>query len=45
MDRFDRQRKIFGDKGQEQLRASKVGIVGGGGLGSFVVLELGPVDI
>ena len=40
MDRFDRQRKIFGDKGQEQLRASKVGIVGGGGLGSFVVLEL-----
>lgn len=40
MDRFDRQRKIFGDKGQEQLRASKVGVVGGGGLGSFVVLEL-----
>lgn len=40
MDRFDRQRKIFGDKGQEQLRALKIGIVGGGGLGSFVVTEL-----
>ena len=40
MDRFDRQRKIFGDKGQKQLRASKIGVVGAGGLGSFVVLEL-----
>ena len=40
MDRFDRQRKIFGDKGQKCLRATTVGIVGGGGLGSFMVLEL-----
>ena len=40
MDRFDRQRKIFGDTGQKRLRATTVGIVGGGGLGSFVVLEL-----
>ena len=40
MDRFESQRKIFGDKGQERLRTTTVGIVGGGGLGSFVVLEL-----
>lgn len=40
MDRFDRQRKIFGDEGQERLGAATVGVVGGGGLGSFMVLEL-----
>ena len=40
MDRFDRQRKIFGDEGQKRLGAATVGVVGGGGLGSFVVLEL-----
>lgn len=40
MDRFESQRKIFGDLGQRQLRATTVGIVGGGGLGSFMVLEL-----
>ena len=40
MDRFDRQRQIFGDNGQKRLRATTVGVVGGGGLGSFMVLEL-----
>ena len=40
MDRFDRQRQIFGDGGQERLGSATVGVVGGGGLGSFVVLEL-----
>lgn len=40
MDRFDRQRKIFGDEGQKRLGATTVGVVGGGGLGSFIVLEL-----
>ena len=40
MDRFDRQRQIFGDEGQQRLGASSVGVVGGGGLGSFLVLEL-----
>ena len=40
MDRFDRQRRIFGDEGQNRLRRTKVGIVGCGGLGSFTVLEL-----
>ena len=45
MDRFDRQRKIFGDEGQKRLRATTVGIVGGGGLGSFMVLELAYLGI
>lgn len=40
MDRFDRQRQIFGDEGQERLRRTIVAVVGGGGLGAFVVLEL-----
>lgn len=40
VDRFDRQRRIFGDEGQERLAAATIGVVGGGGLGSFVVLEL-----
>lgn len=40
MDRFDRQRQMFGTEGQERLSAASVGVVGGGGLGSFVVLEL-----
>ena len=40
MDRFERQRQIFGDKGQERLRVSSIGIVGCGGLGSFVAMEL-----
>ena len=39
-DRFERQRQLFGDLGQERLRRATVGVVGGGGLGSFVVLEL-----
>ena len=45
VDRFDRQRKIFGDEGQKRLRAATVGIVGGGGLGSFMVLELAYLGI
>ena len=45
MDRFDRQRKIFGDEGQKHLRAATVGVVGGGGLGSFIVLELAYLGI
>ena len=45
VDRFDRQRKIFGDEGQKRLRTKTVGIVGGGGLGSFMVLELAYLGI
>lgn len=45
MDRFDRQRKIFGYEGQKHLSGTTVGIVGGGGLGSFMVLELAYLGI
>ena len=45
MDRFDRQRKIFGDEGQKRLRGTTVGVVGAGGLGSFMVLELAYLGI
>ena len=45
MDRFDRQRRLFGDEGQRKLRAARVGIVGGGGIGSFVLLELAYLGI
>ena len=45
MDRFDRQRKIFGDEGQKRLHDATVGVVGGGGLGSFMVLELAYLGI
>jgi len=39
-DRFERQRQFLGDQGQEKLRETSVGVVGAGGLGAFVVLEL-----
>ena len=45
MDRFERQRQIFGDKGQKQMRATTVGVVGGGGLGSILVLQLAYLGI
>ena len=45
VDRFDRQRMIFGDEGQKRLHNTTVGIVGGGGLGSFMVLELAYLGI
>ena len=44
-DRFHRQRMIFGDEGQKRLHDTTVGIVGGGGLGSFMVLELAYLGI
>ncbi len=45
MDRFERQRQIFGDKGQKQMHATTVGVVGGGGLGSLLVLQLAYLGI
>lgn len=45
MDRFDRQQALFGAEGQRRLRAAGVGIVGGGGIGSFVLLELAYLGI
>lgn len=38
--RFDRQIAIFGVKGQEKIQATKVVLVGYGGLGSFVLPQL-----
>jgi hypothetical protein len=38
--RFTRQEDLFGTDGQRSLAASTVGIVGLGGLGSFVAIEL-----
>jgi hypothetical protein len=38
--RFSRQEALFGAHGQQLLAATRVGIVGLGGLGSFVAMEL-----
>lgn len=38
--RFERQERLFGREGQERLRAMRVAVVGGGGIGGFVMLEL-----
>jgi tRNA A37 threonylcarbamoyladenosine dehydratase len=38
--RFDRNERFFGKEGQEKIRASRVAIVGVGGLGTHVVQQL-----
>jgi molybdopterin/thiamine biosynthesis adenylyltransferase len=38
--RFDRSIRFFGHEGQQQLRATRVGVVGAGGLGTHVVQQL-----
>jgi len=38
--RFDRQLPLFGKVGQDQLRATKVVVIGAGGTGCFVIPEL-----
>ncbi len=38
--RFDRSIRFFGDVGQQLLQATRVGVVGAGGLGSHVVQQL-----
>ena len=45
MDRFDRQRQIFGDEGQNRIAKASAAVAGVGGLGSFVVLELAYLGI
>jgi molybdopterin/thiamine biosynthesis adenylyltransferase len=40
MNRFDRNIRFFGEEGQQRIRNTSVGIVGTGGVGSFVALEL-----
>jgi len=39
-DRFARNIALFGKKGQQRLRAASAAVVGAGGLGSFVLMEL-----
>lgn len=43
--RFDRQVRFFGESGQASLRASRVAVVGIGGLGSHVVQQLALLGI
>src|SRR5213593_98959 len=38
--RFERQERLFGREGQERLRDTCVTVVGAGGVGGFVILEL-----
>jgi hypothetical protein len=42
---FDRQARIFGDRGQEILRRQKVGVIGAGGAGSLIVEYLAHLGV
>ncbi len=42
---FDRQARIFGDRGQEILRRQKVGVIGAGGAGSLIVEYLARLGV
>ena len=42
---YDRQVRLFGDRGQALLRNAKVGIIGAGGVGSLLVLYLAHLGV
>lgn len=42
---FDRQARLFGDRGQALLRAQKVGVIGAGGAGSLLVEYLARLGV
>jgi hypothetical protein len=42
---YDRQARLFGDRGQEILRGQKVGIIGAGGAGSLIVEYLARLGV
>ena len=44
-ERFDRQMRFFGKEGQERLTATRVAVVGVGGLGTHVVQQLASLGI
>ena len=49
-DRFDRNERLFGKKGQARLRRARIAVMGSGGLGSIVAAEVallgvGAIDI
>ncbi|MCQ9163106.1 ThiF family adenylyltransferase [Arthrobacter sp. STN4] len=43
--RFDRQVRLFGDRGQELLQRQKVGVIGAGGAGSLLVEYLSRLGV
>jgi molybdopterin/thiamine biosynthesis adenylyltransferase len=42
---YDRQARLFGDRGQEILRQQKVGVIGAGGAGSLIVEYLARLGV
>ena len=42
---YDRQARLFGDRGQALLRSAKVGIIGAGGVGSLLVIYLARLGV
>jgi ThiF family len=42
---YDRQARIFGERGQALLRRQKVGVIGAGGAGSLIVEYLSRLDV
>ena len=42
---YDRQSRLFGDRGQSLLNGAKVGIIGAGGVGSLLVLYLARLGV
>jgi len=44
-ERYDRQSRLFGDRGQDLLKRQKVGVIGAGGIGSLVVEYLARVGV
>lgn len=44
-ERYDRQARLFGDRGQELLHAQKVGVIGAGGAGSLIIEYLARLGV
>jgi len=44
-ERYDRQARLFGDRGQRMLTELKVGVVGAGGAGSLVIEQLARLGV
>lgn len=42
---YDRQARLFGERGQALLRSSKVGVIGAGGVGSLLALYLARLGV
>jgi len=43
--RYDRQARLFGDRGQDLLAGAKVGVIGAGGVGSLVIEQLARLGV